>query len=133
MTQAALANAAPATDSTAPAAGADPARQARFRLEGMTCASCVLRAERVLTALPGVTRAVVNLSTGPSRLVFPRATATTLPRPAPFNQALAFEAMQRERDLDYIVPSGRYWDEGDRFDVAQIDALDALWLAAATP
>ena len=36
---------------------------ARFRLEGMTCASCVLRAERVLTALPGVVRAVVNLST----------------------------------------------------------------------
>ncbi len=63
MTQAALATAAPATASAAPAAGADPARQARFRLEGMTCASCVLRAERVLTALPGVTRAVVNLST----------------------------------------------------------------------
>ena len=38
-------------------------RQARFRLEGMTCASCVLRAERVLLAQPGVTRAVVNLST----------------------------------------------------------------------
>jgi Cu+-exporting ATPase len=44
---------------------ADPApnRTARFRLDGMTCASCVLRAERVLTAQPGVVRAVVNLST----------------------------------------------------------------------
>ena len=40
-----------------------PTRQARFRLDGMTCASCVLRAERVLTAQRGVTRAVVNLST----------------------------------------------------------------------
>lgn len=41
----------------------EDARSARFRLEGMTCASCVLRAERVLTAQPGVERAVVNLST----------------------------------------------------------------------
>lgn len=47
---------------TAPATPAD-SRTARFRLEGMTCASCVLRAERVLTAQPGVDRAVVNLST----------------------------------------------------------------------
>lgn len=36
---------------------------ARFRLDGMTCASCVARAERVLSALPGVDSASVNLST----------------------------------------------------------------------
>ncbi len=57
------------TDATlAPAATVDHAASgaaihARFRLEGMTCASCVLRAERVLKALPGVVQAVVNLST----------------------------------------------------------------------
>ena len=34
----------------------------RFRLEGMTCASCVARAERVLTAQPGVAAARVNLA-----------------------------------------------------------------------
>ena len=33
----------------------------RFSLEGMTCASCVARVERVLTALPGVTAASANL------------------------------------------------------------------------
>ncbi len=38
-------------------------QNARFRLEGMTCASCVARAERVLKAVPGVAAAVVNLST----------------------------------------------------------------------
>ena len=43
---------------------------ARFRLEGMTCASCVLRAERVLTAQPGVERAVVNLSTETADVAF---------------------------------------------------------------
>ena len=35
---------------------------ARFRLEGMTCASCVARAERVLRAVPGVVSARVNLA-----------------------------------------------------------------------
>jgi len=35
----------------------------RFHLEGMTCASCVARAERVLKAQPGVTEASVNLGT----------------------------------------------------------------------
>jgi P-type Cu+ transporter len=35
----------------------------RFQLQGMTCASCVARAERVLSALPGVLEARVNLAT----------------------------------------------------------------------
>ncbi|MDZ7909506.1 MAG: heavy metal translocating P-type ATPase [Gemmobacter sp.] len=37
-------------------------KTARFRLEGMTCGSCVARAERVLKAQPGVTEAKVNLA-----------------------------------------------------------------------
>jgi hypothetical protein len=85
----------------------------------------------ILAAMQGC--AMVNLSTGPSRLIFPRARPTALPGPAPFNQALAHKALQVELDLDYIVPSGRYWEETDRFDAGQIDALDALWLAAANP
>ncbi|WP_241741342.1 heavy metal translocating P-type ATPase [Paragemmobacter straminiformis] len=40
-----------------------PTESIRFKLEGMTCASCVARAERVLKAVPGVSGAVVNLST----------------------------------------------------------------------
>ncbi|MFT4149514.1 MAG: heavy metal translocating P-type ATPase [Paracoccaceae bacterium] len=38
-------------------------QHSRFRLEGMTCASCVARAERVLKSLPGVQEAAVNLTT----------------------------------------------------------------------
>jgi hypothetical protein len=78
--------------------------------------------------------AMVNLSGGPSRLMFPRATAARLPRaPADFNRALAAQALETERALNYIVPSGRYWEEdAARFDKARIDALDALWRAAAT-
>lgn len=86
----------------------------------------------ILAAMQGC--AMVNLSDGPSRLVFPRATSATLPQgPAPFNQALATRALQREEALGYHVPSGRYWEEAHRFDLAEIDALDALWLAAANP
>ena len=78
---------------------------------------------------------VVNLSTGPSRLVFPRASrhdlaATPLIR---HEESLAELALQREATLGYNVPSGRYWQEAHRFDPAQIDALDALWRRAAEP
>ena len=86
----------------------------------------------ILAAMQGC--AVVNLSHGPSRLILPRATPATLPaHPAPYNTSLANLAIQTEAELNYHVPSGRYWEEAARFDIARIDALDALWLAAATP
>jgi hypothetical protein len=78
---------------------------------------------------------VVNLSTGPSRLVFPRAsrqTLSTIPL-IRHNESLAEQALLREAELGYMVPSGRYWQEAHRFDPAQIDALDALWRRAAEP
>jgi len=77
--------------------------------------------------------AVVNLSNGPSRLVLPRARRTELQRwPAPaFDMTLIDEALSREADLGYFVSSGRYWEESARFDPAEIDRLDAMWLAGA--
>ncbi len=77
--------------------------------------------------------AAVNLSDGPSRLVLPRATLHGLAtaQPAAFDTALADTAIAREAFLSYISPSGRYWEEAERFDTAQIDALDALWLRAS--
>ena len=42
----------------------------RFQLDGMTCASCVARAERVLSAQPGVTSAHVNLGTESAEVRF---------------------------------------------------------------
>lgn len=85
----------------------------------------------VLAAMQGC--AMVNLSTGPSRLVFPRATRAELPqtRPAPFDAALAQAAQAREGALGYQVPSGRYWEEAERFDTAELDRLDQMWLQAA--
>jgi hypothetical protein len=79
--------------------------------------------------------AAVNLSFGPSRLVFPSIARTDVARarPLPFCPDLAAEALATEAALDYHVPSGRYWEEADRFDPAAIDRLDALWLRAASP
>lgn len=87
----------------------------------------------VLAARQGC--AMVNLSTGPSRLVFPR----FAPEQAAAAQPLAFApepvamALTREAKLGYDTPSGRYWQELHRFDPAEIDRLDALWLKAAKP
>lgn len=88
---------------------------------------------RVLAAQRGT--AMVNLSTGPSRLVFPRARRALahLARPCPIDDRRAAEALALEDRLAYHVASGRYWEQADRFDVAQIDRLDRLWLAAAAP
>lgn len=77
--------------------------------------------------------AMVNLSAGPSRLVFPRVTRGEVTAAVPFaGDAGRVEAALRvEAELGYLVPSGRYWEEPGRFDVTALDRLDAMWLAAA--
>ncbi len=47
-----------------------PPETARFRLEGMTCASCVGRVERALKAVPGVETASANFGTGEATASF---------------------------------------------------------------
>lgn len=85
----------------------------------------------VLAARAGC--AMVNLSDGPSRLVFPRVTLDGLAKvqPLAFDDRATDAALAREAALGYLVPSGRYWEETHRFDPAELDALDALWMAAA--
>ncbi|WP_235829812.1 hypothetical protein [Frigidibacter oleivorans] len=84
----------------------------------------------ILAARQGCT--LVNLSAGPSRLTFPRATPATLDAVAPpvADAAAVAAALAREAELAYFVPSGRYWEDLGRFDPAALAALDALWLAA---
>ncbi len=85
----------------------------------------------VLAAMRGC--AMVNLSTGPSRLVFPRVAPAQAgaSRALPFDAGMADAALATEAALGYHVASGRYWEEVARFDPSRIDGLDALWLAAA--
>ena len=86
----------------------------------------------IIAAMRGV--AMVNLSVGPSRLLFRRARQASVAsaQPMTFRTDLAAAALAAEADLGYVVPSGRYWEEADRFDTAELDRIDALWLAAAT-
>jgi len=85
----------------------------------------------VLAAMQGC--AVVNLSSGPSRLLFPRTSraASGHARPRTFNPEMAAAAMEAEAKLGYLVPSGRYWEEVERFDPVELDRVDTLWMAAA--
>lgn len=71
----------------------------------------------------------LNLSSDESRLVFPRATPDDLSaRPALDDDAID-HALHLEEQAGYMVPSGKYWKEEDRFDPAVIDEIDAAWLA----
>ncbi len=85
----------------------------------------------VLAAMQGC--AMVNLSAGPSRLIFPRVArgAAARARPLSWCPDLAATALAAEAALGYTVPSGRYWEELERFDPLALDRVDALWLAAA--
>lgn len=105
---------------------ADPLR-ADITLQSLEAKAARLQ---LLAAAQGC--ACVNLSAQESRLVFPRAglgelaCATPLVPDAQGLQA----ALAREAALDYVVPSGRYWQEAERFDATALADLDGMWLAA---
>lgn len=74
----------------------------------------------------------VNLSAGPSRLVFERASPRDLRRLAqvPVAGVGPCEADSMEASLGYLSASGRYWEEQARFDAKALAELDTLWLQA---
>lgn len=98
----------------------------------VTLRSLEAKSARLMALAAGQGCAMVNLSTDESRLVFPRTTPETAAdaKPQPQDQAVVDTALAEEQRLGYYVPSGKYWKEESRFDVAAIDALDALWLKA---
>ncbi len=83
----------------------------------------------VLAAMQGA--ALVNLSRTPSRLIFPRAHRCDFARllPLRYHAAKALEALHLEAALAYTTPTGHYEQVG--YDLAALDRLDQLWLAAA--
>ena len=74
---------------------------------------------------------VTNLSSGPSRLTFPRQKLhDKLPKPLYVNSELQRKAKAKERKLGYFIPSGRYWEAVETFDRQEIMNLDKLWYDA---
>lgn len=105
---------------------ADPLR------DDITLRSLEAKSARLLLLAARQGCALVNLSQGTSRLVFPRATPDALPGIAPLPGGPCTDApMKREERLGYLVASGRYWEEAARFDPAELAILDRMWLAAA--
>jgi hypothetical protein len=76
--------------------------------------------------------ACVNLSSDPSRLVFLRGNPQELSAQPDLNENAIDQALRLENDAGYMVPSGKYWKEEDRFDTDTIDEIDAAWLATLT-
>ena len=52
-------------------------KEARFLIEGMDCASCVMRIETSLKKLPGIDNATVNLATGEASILYQPGLVTT--------------------------------------------------------
>ncbi len=103
---------------------ADPLR------DDITLQSLEAKSARLMLTAALQDCAVVNLSADDSRLIFPRASQDDLTglRPGQFDPRAA---LAREAELGYMAASGRYWEESDRFDPAELRAIDALWLDAA--
>ena len=107
---------------------ADPLR------EDITLRSLEAKSARLLALAARQGCAMINLSKDESRLTYPRSTPAALPMAGcdrAVDQAVD-AALKAEAELDYMVPSGRYWEQSDRFDVDAIDRIDALWLATLT-
>ncbi|MBT6122905.1 MAG: hypothetical protein HOH48_06015, partial [Candidatus Puniceispirillum sp.] len=75
-----------------------------------------------------------NLSDSISRLIFPRISISALAshdtkahEPAIDKRQIAI-ALNREAELDYYVPNGRYWENSNQFDKDALIQLDALWM-----
>ncbi len=77
--------------------------------------------------------ACVNLSTDPSRLVFPKRSVETLRATEHFtlaNPAATAEVRAQEEALGYSAPDGRYWQRLEFFEPTKLAEIDARWLAA---
>ncbi len=84
--------------STSPGFSPDTPLSADLTVTGLSCASCVGRAERALKAVPGVNAAQVNLATGRARLQLSEPEA--LPRATAALAAAGYPAAPAETRLD---------------------------------
>ena len=86
------------TDTNRPAKAAPAAgRDVELTLTGLSCASCVGRAERALAAVPGVTDPQVNLATG--RATMRLTTPDALPRATEALQKAGYPAAEQHSTL----------------------------------
>ncbi len=102
----------------------------------ITLQSLEAKAARLLVHASERGCALVNLSTGPSRLIYERAQPAAVAHgvvPAGFDPGFSSRARALEAALGYRCPSGRYWEDAGSLDARALAAIDALWLEAVRP
>ena len=106
---------------------ADPLR------DDISLRSLAAKSARLMALAARENCAMLNLSSDPSVLTFPRALPQKSAACAPlqYSAAAVAAALQAESDLGYYVPSGKYWKQEHQFDPHSIDRIDAMWLALA--
>lgn len=104
----------------------------------VTLQSLEAKSLRLLALAQRQSCTVMNLSERPSsRLMVPRTTVETLrdmtykPPPLSIDAQAVEAALQAESQLGYWVPSGRYWEESQKFDKEKLQKIDTLWMATA--
>ena len=115
---------------------ADPLR------DDITLQSLEAKSARLMAIAKSNNCSVVNLSElDQSRLLFPRLKVNDFKKkPHIFNDIkkkifkLDLKAIKKallfEKKLNYVVQSGRYWEEVDKFDPVELSKIDQLWLQA---
>jgi hypothetical protein len=111
----------------------------------ITLQSLEAKSLRFLSMANSLNCAVVNLSKLPqSRLVFPRAELEEMSKPEvckvlldrqknKLNMSRIEFALSAEKDLGYMVPSGRYWEHLEGLDESKLRQIDDLWLQTLQP
>ena len=108
--------------------------------DDITLQSLEAKSVRFMAIANSLNCAVVNLSQLPqSRLVFPRADLQELSesnsckrlldrQKNSLNASRIEAALNAEKTLNYMVPSGRYWEHLEGLDVVKLSQIDSLWL-----
>lgn len=106
---------------------ADPLRQ------DITLRSLEAKSARLMQYAARQGCRMVRLSQGESRLVCPSSDPGQMSQVPLADTSRLTHVEAQERVLGYYVPSGRYWEVEARFDPAELDRIDRLWLGGAEP
>jgi hypothetical protein len=113
---------------------ADPLR------DDLTLQSLEAKSNRLMAMANKQNCAILNLSSLPeSRLTFPRLRNSDFQRSFSHEKLLANQnhlvnqhkvgmALAAEKNLGYLVPSGRYWETIKSFDPVKLRMIDDIWI-----
>ena len=104
---------------------ADPLR------DDITLQSLEAKSNRLLIHAAKQGCALVNLSQDTSRLTFPKTSIELLAQPPnliSWSISAEKKVLQLEKELNYFIASGKYWEQLHLFDKANLQKIDQLWL-----